>query len=582
MFDISQLTTDPTKRGAIMAENNTAIVTTAKRAQSNLAQMESASRKLNTLEADSVLQDMLFDQNAAGQVLETTQVGTESLFQMRTGAIQTAQVLATQVGRLNELGRMLADPNFRQDQDRKTVRAAEKEFKKLDQDAFKTQQLLQATRNAMGQTAQMTGQIAEVQTQQLKLERQARDNISQTSQMLDLRNKLEETKLKFDNDNTLLQYVTQRQALSAQEVAAGDEISSDTNKFLWNIVNRGQNMDKFGLSEAKKMQALRQSLSGEENRALGLLMPHFIRAEVAGVPLDIEQYKIIAANDGETGALRILAELSGDSALVETVDLGKNAIYSRLVQQKTEAASKDLPVGTTLSDSQLKGIQQAAFAEAETMRASDVLAEAKALVNQDLVANSTARGQDLLTSVADNAGELLNPMLYGAEIRDWFRTPEAQVILKTPNSEHGTPLPTTAAKLVKALKETGMMRNDTEAVGVVSDLVGNAARADYKTRSDLGMNKYSREAQALERLGVDYGTGVVGSAPVRSRVQSERQMRYLDNPTDLALLIEDLRRFENTRDNSSIKARIDASIAAPRGGPIPFAPPPTTSTFNTK
>lgn len=542
-YDISSLTTDPTQRGAIMAETNTAIVQTAAQAQNQLRELESTSRKLNTARADKQIEDLIFNQEEAGKILQTSESGTAAISQLNDFSLLTQQTLTTQVGRMTELRQMLDDPNFHQNQDRKTRRAAQKEFDKLDREAYKTYQMLQTTRGTMAAAAQSTAQLVDIQTQEFKIRTQARDQVARTSQMLDLENKLMEIETKFKNDNALLGYVTQRQMLSAQEVAEGNELDSDINRMWWEFTNKGENKDIYGAAQARQMRDLRTTLGKGFDQAVAKVFPMWLRSTVAGVPLTMEQYKLQLAHEGDADSLEAFSLLVGDNDVMETVQLGRTTALNQKIADYTKQAEGKLPAGQSLSPAQVNAIRQQAEIEVAAMRAADFLKTAGQVVNGEMRNNASSKGQDLLSGVADNLGDLLNPQIYGQELRDWFKTPEVQAIVRTPNPEDGSPLATTAFKLVEALNRSGFTKNEQESTRVVSDLIKSAGQADYKVRNDLGTNEYVRESRALERLGFDTPGGVVAASPTRSKLRDARQYRNLDDATDLALQLADIRQY---------------------------------------
>lgn len=549
VYDISSLTTDPTKRGQIMAENNNAIIQTAAQAQNQLRELETTSRKLNTARADKEIEDLIFNQNEAGKILQTSESGTTMINQLHEQSLLTQQTLSTQIGRMTELRQMLDDPNFHQNQDRKTRNAAQKEFNKLDKEAYKTYQMLQTTRGAMAAAAQTTAQLVDIQTQEFKIRSQARDQVAITSQVLDLENKLMEIETKFKNDNALLGYVTQRQMLSAQEVAEGNELDSDINRMWWEFTNNGENKDIYGASQAKQMRDLRRTLGPAFDQAVAKVFPTWLRSHVAGVPLTMEQYKLQLAHEGDADSLEAFSLLVGDNDVTETIQLGRTTALNQKIADYTKQAEGMLEVGQSLTSAQVNAIRQQAENEVAAMRAADFLKTAGQVVNSEMRKNASAKGQDLLSGVAENLGDLLNPQIYGQELRDWFKTPEVQAIVRTPNSEDGSPLATTAFKLVEALNRSGFTKNEQESIRVVSDLVKSAGQADYKVRNDLGTNEFFRESRALERLGFDTAGGVVAVSPTRSKLRDARQYRNLDDPTDLALQLQEIRTYRKGEGN---------------------------------
>src|SRR5690606_38902029 len=87
--------------------------------------------------------------------------------------------------------------------------------------------------------------------------------------------------------------------------------------------------------------------------------------------------------------------------------------------------------------------------------AREVLPAALEAVSRDVTNNVNLRGQEVLSSVAEGGEELLSPLLFSPQVREYFASDEAKQIMTTPNVANGAPLLDTVDQLVRSMQRNG-------------------------------------------------------------------------------------------------------------------------------
>lgn len=572
-FDLDSLTVDPSKRGDIYKESNQSIKSYAKNAQAQLSEVQQINRDLREIESSEFMVDKIADQQAASNMLNMVDA-TQSTLSGVDATVQTLEAtFATQLGRLTELQDIFSRPT---DLSEKDLKQAEKEFKQLDQQALKTKKTLDAVRGEAGAIRQARAQTLEQYTARHAISKQARDNNEAVARSMTMRNQLAAIDDKLKGDATILNLINTRQTLSPGEVDQDTRDSLELFEFMYFTVHQGQNMDTYGKQQAREMQGVFSAMSPEEQRALMLANTEYMRSKHTGTPMQLSHYKELLAERGETTALETIAKLSGDTGIQDAIKVGRDRLFESRLQEATAEALQAMPEAERvngLSPQQQRQIAAQVQQQLATTDAREILPEALKTVTAEVSNNARVKGQEIFSSVAEAPDELLSPLSFPPQIRDYFKSDEAKEIMTVPSMTTGVPLLETADKLVKSMQRNGI--NSTEAVTAVSNLIGQSAKASYKTRPDFGSGQYSDTLQTLERLGFSTNTGVFVPPPSTRNIPASASGKTaydLSNPTDLQAAIAYLQKFTKTREDEKAQQRKSSQAivtALTRGAPVP-------------
>jgi hypothetical protein len=570
-FDLDSLTVDPSKRGDIYKESNQSIKSYAKNAQAQLSEVQQINRDLREIESSEFMVDKIADQQAASNMLNMVDA-TQSTLSGVDATVQTLEAtFATQLGRLTELQDIFSRPT---DLSEKDLKQAEKEFKQLDQQALKTKKTLDAVRNEAGAIRNARAQTLEQYTARHAISKQARDNNEAVARSMTLQNRQQSIDEKLKSDGTILNLINSRQTLTPGEVDQEQRDSMELFEFMYFTIHQGQNMDTYGRQQAREMQGVFSSMAPEEQRALMLANTEYMRSKYTGTPMELSQYKELLAEKGETTALETIAKLSGDTGVQDAIQVGKQQLFSRLYKQASDEALAALPVAERvngLSPQQQRQIATQVQAQVASTNSRDILPEALGVVSAEVSNNARVKGQEIFSSVSEAPEELLSPLIFPPKIRDYFMSDEAKEIMTVPNMTTGVPLLETADKLVKSMQRQGI--SGSEAVTATANLIGQSAKAGYKTRPDFGSGQYSDTLQTLERLGFGTNTGVFVPPPSTRNLPASAAGRTaydLSNPTDLQAAIAYLQKFTKSRENVKTQQQgaQAATNAVTRGAPV--------------
>jgi len=570
-FDLDALTVDPTQRRNIMQESNTSIVNYAKSAQAQLDELQLTNRELREIEASEFMVDKIADQQAATNILSMVDATNSTLSGLDASIYTLEQVMATSTARLSDLQVLLSAPNDLSPQD---LKQAKKEFDQLDRQAYKTNQTLLAARQQRAAIQNSSAQAIELFANRHSISKQARDNNEQVARSMTLKNRLQAIDDAIKSDGELLKLITSRQKMEAGEAAQASIDASDYYESMYFFTHQGENMDMYGVQQARDMQEIDRRLSDVERRGLALVASEYIRSKYAGVPLNVGHYKELLAERGETAALKVVAKLSGDRDLEDTIAMGETELYNRLYQQATAQALASMPEAERvmgLSDQKLREISQSVQRQVADTNAREVLPAALEAVSRDVTNNVNLRGQEVLSSVAEGGEELLSPLLFSPQVREYFASDEAKQIMTTPNVANGAPLLDTVDQLVRSMQRNGF--SGEEAIFATSNLLSQAAKASYKTRKDFGSNRYSTALQTLERVGYATNPKIMLPVPQTRNIPASRAGVAgwdASNPVDLQAALAYLNKFKVSRQNIPA-AQPDPTTAfrgIARGAPI--------------
>lgn len=552
-FNLDSLTTDPSQRGAIYKETNQSLVNYAKNAQSQLDQLQTNNQELREIEASEFMVDKIADQQAAKNIVNMID-STGSALQGVDSSMQLLNAtFSTQVARLTDLQDLLSRPNDLAPED---LKAAEKEFKKLDQQTYKTQQTAMAAQAMRNNIQGASAQAIEIYANRHAITKQARDNNEQVARTMTLRNRQAAIDEVLKSDATILQAIQSRQVLNPGEADQQTKDGMDMFESMYFAVHNGENMKGFGIKQSRDMQSVYAGMSPDEQRAAALFSTQYMRSKYSGVPMDISQYKEQLAENGETGALELVAKLSGDRDLEDTIKMGKRELFNRRYSEVSAQALAELPVSERvngLSDQRLRQITAQVAQEVSDTNNRDVLPAALDAVSRDVTNNTNLRGQEIFSSVAEGGDELLSPLMFPEPIRQYFQSDEARQIMLTPNVESASPILETANKLVQSMQRQNI--KGPEAVIAVSNLMSQASKASYKTRKDFGQNQHSTSLQTLERVGYGMNPQVLIPPPSSRGVPASRagvQAWDAGNPTDLQEALGYLQRFKASATNKKM------------------------------
>lgn len=560
MIDLDSITVDPLDVVNISKETNKALAQNARQMQAENMDILKATAELRNLTTTQRVADIELDTIAAKEQGDILAAAEEVTSNTRQGEDAVRATLAQKMNELNELNNQLATKDLGFIQKWRLGRQRDK----VDNQAGVLYKSLLATNMVQNQVRQQAGLEAKLSQDRTMLAKQANDEIHNVERTLRLADKIEQQSAKIAADSAVVEELRKREKVDPEMVRRGKDENAMKDVLEYMYYLRNGTSEGYNDAQSKAMRVIFETMQDDASRR-GIMLgsTEYLKGKLTGVQLTPDEYVQHFMQNGEINGLKAAAILREDTDMLDSIALGEQKVFENIYNRKIEAATAELKANNPdpmaqLTSQQQRDIYNQSMAEIESMNARDIMGAAQNAISQEISASTTAAGGQIYSRISESPSQMLAPQNHSAEMRGFFETPEVKQALAIPDQRDGTPLISTAAKLVELARkqvnyEGKPAFSDQEIYSAVADLTKNAAMANYKYGQGVA-GRGPKAIQSLETAGVRFEPKLLVEMPSVRKIRAPGQQPVrLDmfNRVDLQKAIEELSAVRKKREEDA-------------------------------